>query len=148
MPRLSCSQRTTAPAMATEPWNTHTHTQITFLSNLTEELAAVSVSGETSRPPLERSRRVCPGPVCTPRWSTGRGPTSPAAKQEDGCRKRRLHREMSEFTAVRYLGPGVPQEKTAGSVPERQKHVVQLFLNGINNAAYFQRWRETHVFLA
>lgn len=35
-------------------------------------------------PPLVHSRQACPGPVCTPRWSAGRGPTSPAGREEQG----------------------------------------------------------------
>lgn len=64
MPMLSFSHRTTAPAMATEPWDK----QQTTMSSRSVEILVVPMK-TVSHPPPGRSRQAGPFPTCRPLWS-------------------------------------------------------------------------------
>lgn len=99
IPRLSCNQRTTAPAMATEPWQEVKQTQthiwpvrrrihlLWVAQALNHKMRILSLDADPV-PPVHK-KQVCLDPVCTPQWSEGRDPTSPAAQQKQKkCLKR------------------------------------------------------------
>lgn len=90
MPRLSCSQRTTAPAMATDPCEQTQPACLTFHSVATCTCAAhfgkshiIKKKKTMAGAPPVHSKQACPGPVCRPQWSAGRDPTSPAERKAD-----------------------------------------------------------------
>lgn len=122
MPRLSCSQRTTAPAMATDPCE---RTQAALLANIQsplylrctfQQVAGREKKHTTAAAPPVRSRQACPGPVCRPRWSAGRGPTSPAA------------REAQAEAAENPESSGARGRETSGSL--KRTKTVGLWLGG------------------
>lgn len=117
MPMLSLSHRTTAPAMATEPWRD--------TSESDHGTRRVEMTNPEELSPPGRSRQACVFPVCRLSWSGGRDPTPPAgSEQRDVVRTE----NMADLLDVKcfpgywiYLGPRVSQQEATSPITLKQE---------------------------